>query len=156
MAKKKTSVGAFILAIVLLVVASLLPPEVKQVIESLTGIDLGGGSSYHQDTVAEGDLPNTAGTYNTAKKYLYEDVWYDHRETIYCGCEYDSSKNVDLKSCGMTALSDVSRAQKVEAEHVMPASYMGQDRRCWQEKICTDSDGEPWKAERWPILLEGI
>lgn len=24
------------------------------------------------------------------------------------------------------------------------------------ELSCTDSDGESWKAERWPILLEGI
>jgi deoxyribonuclease-1 len=145
MAKKKTSVGAFIVAIVLLIVASFLPPEVRQAIESLTGLDLGGGG-YHQDTVSEGDLPSVAGSYNTAKKYLYEDIFYDHRVTVYCGCEYDKDKNVDLKSCGMTALSGVTRALSVEAEHAMPASYMGEDRRCWQEAICTDSDGEPFKG----------
>jgi len=93
-------------------------------------------SAYAADKT---DLPNTAGSFSTAKDWLYDKVYKDHAITFYCGCKYDpKTRKVDLKSCGLEALSDVKRAQRIEAEHVMPAHHFGQSRECWRntEKVC--------------------
>lgn len=144
MAKKKTSVVGFLITLAALILFSFLPQDLQDLIKSLVGVQTeqsGGGMS-----AATSGLPDTAGTYETAKKYLYEDIHGDHRVTLYCGCEYDRDKDVDLKSCGMSALSSVSRATRVEAEHVMPASYFGDGLDCWEQELCTDSDGEKFKG----------
>ncbi|MBK1723850.1 deoxyribonuclease I [Thiocystis violacea] len=91
-------------------------------------------------------LPTTAGSFSTAKDYLYNKVYFDHRETFYCGCRYSDKGAIDLGSCGLTSLSSVSRARRVEAEHVFPAAQFGQSRQCWREpkafKECSKDNGE--------------
>ena len=77
---------------------------------------------------ADPDLPNTAGSFTGAKRDLYEKVYHDHRMSFYCGCSYDERRRVDLASCGMTDLADEPRAQRIEAEHVFPASQFGNFR----------------------------
>lgn len=72
-------------------------------------------------------------TFPAARKLLYEKVYRGQRETFYCGCDYSRSQQVNLRSCGLTALAGHDRAQRVEAEHVFPASQFGQSRRCWRE-----------------------
>lgn len=57
-------------------------------------------------TAPPGNLPNTPGSFETAKKVLYTQVYADHRVTFYCGCRYDASKCVDLARCGLEALAD--------------------------------------------------
>jgi deoxyribonuclease-1 len=89
------------------------------------------------------DLPNTAGSFSTAKKWLYDKVYKDHAVTFYCGCKYNpKNRRVDLKSCGLEALANVKRAQRIEAEHVMPAHHFGQSRQCWRkpDKVCPGKD----------------
>jgi hypothetical protein len=34
------------------------------------------------------DLPTTAGSFSTAKDWLYEKIYYDQPKTFYCGCDY--------------------------------------------------------------------
>ncbi|MEE4380252.1 MAG: endonuclease [Candidatus Competibacteraceae bacterium] len=80
-----------------------------------------------------GTLPKTAGSFNTAKKWLYEKVYYDHRLTFYCGCQYSEGHQVELSSCGVTPRKNADRAQRIEAEHVFPASQFGNFRQCWRE-----------------------
>jgi deoxyribonuclease I len=85
------------------------------------------------------DLPNTAGSFSTAKRWLYERVYYDRPVTFYCGCRYNTNtKETDLASCGVTPRKNADRAGRVEAEHVMPAHHFGQSRLCWRqpEKVC--------------------
>lgn len=93
-----------------------------------------------------GNLPNTPGTFTAAKKALYDRVYFDHRITFYCGCAYDADRRIDLASCGLEALADKPRAQRIEAEHVFPAAQFGNFRACWRAPKdfpeCAKSDGK--------------
>ncbi|MBK1648917.1 endonuclease [Rhabdochromatium marinum] len=85
-------------------------------------------------------------SFPAARKVLYEQVYRGQRTTFYCGCRYDRSQQVDLRSCGLDELSNNNRAQRVEAEHVFPASQFGQSRPCWQKpnnfSACRISGGD--------------
>jgi deoxyribonuclease-1 len=93
-----------------------------------------------------GHLPNTPGTFTAAKKALYDRVYFDHRITFYCGCAYDADRRIDLASCGLEALADKPRAQRIEAEHLFPAAQFGNFRACWRSPKdfpeCAKSDGK--------------
>ena len=39
--------------------------------------------------IGECMLPDTAGSFTTAKNWLYDRVHFDHMTTFYCGCDYD-------------------------------------------------------------------
>ena len=75
------------------------------------------------------NLPATAQSFETAKKWLYERVYYDHPKTFYCGCDYARNPGqpgqVNLQSCGLKPRQDPTRAQRLEAEHVFPAAQFG-------------------------------
>lgn len=92
-----------------------------------------------------GNLPNTPSTFTAAKKVLYDQVYADHRVTFYCGCAYSPDRQIDLASCGLTALADKPRAQRIEAEHLFPAAMFGNFRPCWRSPgdfpACAKSDG---------------
>jgi deoxyribonuclease-1 len=79
-----------------------------------------------------GNLPNTSSTFTAAKKVLYEQIYHDHRTTFYCGCAYSPDRKIDLASCGLTALADKPRAERIEAEHLFPAAQFGNFRPCWR------------------------
>ncbi len=91
-------------------------------------------------------MPKTAGSFQTAKRWLYEKIHPEHRRTLYCDCTYDEEQKIDLTSCGLEALTEISRAHRVEAEHVVPASRMGNKLPCWIEPLCTRSSGKPFKG----------
>ncbi len=120
--KKKTtlSTGAVLIVIVIGVLGMILrnnhvsPPE---------SVDLSG-------------LPKTAKTFSTAKKRLYKKIYYDHRESIYCGCSYSEKRKVNHRSCGYKARGDAKRAKRIEAEHIVPASWIGKGRSCWTDTNC--------------------
>lgn len=84
-------------------------------------------------TSQSAQLPQTAGTFETAKRWLYDRVYFDQRETLYCECPYTETRQVLLAECGMQTLGTISRAKRVEAEHVFPASQFGNFRQCWRE-----------------------
>jgi deoxyribonuclease-1 len=79
-----------------------------------------------------GNLPKTPSSFESAKRVLYEQVYADHRVTFYCGCTYSPERQVDLASCGLEALADKPRAQRIEAEHIFPAAQFGNFRACWR------------------------
>lgn len=85
-----------------------------------------------RSTPPPGNLPNTPSTFTAAKKALYDQVYFDHRVTFYCGCRYDADRQIDLASCGLQALADKPRAQRIEAEHIFPAAQFGNFRPCWR------------------------
>ena len=91
----------------------------------------------HQTTARPAGLPDTAQSFETAKKWLYEKVYYDHPKTFYCGCDYVRTSGqpgaINLRSCGVTVRQDSERAQRLEAEHVFPAAQFGNFRLCWRE-----------------------
>jgi deoxyribonuclease-1 len=78
--------------------------------------------------------------FNQAKK-LARGLHSGHSKTFYCGCNYDSANNlVDLQSCGYRPKKDTKRANRVEWEHIMPASYFGKQLSCWNNKLCCNED----------------
>lgn len=95
--------------------------------------------------VPAGELPRTAASWTLARRTLYERVHHDRRETLYCGCACDTDNRVDPASCGLHELSGNSRAERVEAEHMFPASRFGNFRQCRREPeafpACTTSGG---------------
>jgi deoxyribonuclease-1 len=73
-------------------------------------------------------------------KRLLADIHHEigHLETLYCGCPYErttaSGGDVDRRACGLEARKNEARSDRIEWEHVVPASWMGSMRPCWQLK----------------------
>jgi len=94
-----------------------------------------------------------AGSFSTAKKWA-ESIYSDHRTSFYCGCIYSAGKVVDKASCGYSPRKPFTRsgkvnkrANRIEWEHVLPASLMGQQLACWgsargQYEQCVKSNGK--------------
>ncbi len=58
-------------------------------------------------------------------------IWADHRESFYCGCTFDKHLSVHHASCSYTPI-DKRRAKKIEWEHLVPVSWFGHHRSCWE------------------------
>lgn len=87
-------------------------------------------------------------TFSSAKKIAFN-LFEPHKMTLYCGCKYDSDKNVDLISCSMNAATSIARAHRIEWEHMMPAEHFGRSHSCWTEKICTNKKtGKAYKGRK--------
>ncbi len=87
--------------------------------------------------------------YSVSRKLMYSDVFFDHRETLYCGAAYDVHREVKLPD-GFVIHSHASRANRAETEHIVPAENFGRTFREWREgdPICVHSDGTPFKGRR--------
>jgi len=98
------------------------------------------------EPVPPGHTPRTAGSFGTAKNQLYNRIYRGHRKTFYCGCDYDSGERTSLGSCGLESYAGQTRADRVEVEHVFPASQFGNYRKCWRNPAsfpeCRQADGD--------------
>lgn len=100
-------------------------------------------------------------SFDRAKKALYTQVYPSRGFTVYTGCAWhikNNKKVVDLESCGLQDAfpkKQMARAKRLEAEHVLPASWMlkknGKWRPCVAEakqkgekprEYCQDHDPE--------------
>lgn len=91
-------------------------------------------------------------TFADAKRLLREQVYADQNlaatpGSLYCGCQWDwtgtSGGRMRLNSCGYRIRALQVRAQRLEWEHIVPASWLGRQRQCWQQggrQNCTDND----------------
>lgn len=85
----------------------------------------------------------------SAAKKIASAIFKAHRQTLYCGCAYSSKNKVDLSSCNMQGAQAISRAHRVEWEHMMPAEHFGRSHPCWKEKICINKKtGHSFKGRR--------
>jgi deoxyribonuclease-1 len=102
-------------------------------------------------------VPQTPGSFTTAKKRAME-ITADHRQTLYCGCDFTEDGDLKPDRCGyvprnfFTGSGNVNlRAMRVEWEHVVTAHRMGKDRQCWNNKTefptCQRSSGS-WLSSR--------
>ena len=89
--------------------------------------------------------------FDQARQALRDFVYYDRNDDgdFYCGCSWDWTTNtggrVDLASCGYDVRTQQARAERIEWEHVVPASALGQNRQCWRNggrENCNRSDAE--------------
>ena len=76
--------------------------------------------------------------FSAAKKLLagiHEEI--GHLQTLYCACPYvrtsRSGGDIDREACGLKARKNAKRSDRVEWEHVVPASWFGSHRTCWKE-----------------------
>jgi deoxyribonuclease-1 len=93
-------------------------------------------------------------SFSKAKKLALTQVYKDHHESFYCGCSFNDKKQVDQASCGYEPRTPITRSGKenirdnrIEWEHVLPASKMGSHLACWgkerrQFPQCVKSNGK--------------
>lgn len=78
-------------------------------------------------------------TFDQARQALRDYVYFDRSDDgdFYCNCDWQWTTNtggqVDLLSCAYEIRSQATRAQRIEWEHVVPASMLGQHRQCWRD-----------------------
>lgn len=145
---------SLIVALVAVAAAGLfgidLPPE----LERFLGVETREGAPSGRDRAGRGTverppgLPATPSSFSRAKTLLYGDVYADRGTEFYCGCPFDDAGDVSFRGCGYRVRDDGERARRVEAEHIVPAYWIGYTRACWREKICTDSKGRAFKGRR--------
>ena len=107
-----------------------------------------------------GHLPgnSTNQSFNKAKKTLLRQTYADHRQTFYCGSEFDSHGKVTHAS-GYQPKGETERAFRVEWEHIVPAQSFGQSFPEWRagHPDCIDKKGRPFRgrncAEKVNILF---
>lgn len=104
--------------------------------------------------LAAAEMPAIADTYGLTKRRLFEVVLADRRETAYCGCRFDADKRPDFAGCGYVPIERDERALRVEVEHVVPASWIGQGRPCWSQRICHDRKGRAFKGRRCCLAVD--
>lgn len=78
-------------------------------------------------------------TFPQAKQVSRSSVYADRNSSgdLYCGCNWQwvgrSGGVVDMVSCGYRIRAQPNRAQRIEWEHIVPASTLGRQRLCWQQ-----------------------
>ncbi|SDR23719.1 endonuclease [Pseudovibrio sp. Tun.PSC04-5.I4] len=101
---------------------------------------------------ASGVSAQTPTSFSQAKRLLEKHIYpsQDSRETFYCGCTYNSKKQVDAESCGYTPRKSAKRGKRIEWEHIVPASRFGKPRACWTEgnAACVTKKGKSYKGRR--------
>ena len=97
--------------------------------------------------LASGNTTNDS--FNSAKRMLEHQVYFDHCVTLYCGAEFDAQKHVSLPA-GFTAAAHEKRATKVEWEHAVPAENFGRAFPEWRDghPECVNRNGKPFKGRR--------
>jgi len=69
-------------------------------------------------------------TFYESKKNL-RDIFQNHQYTFYCSCRYEHKKPV-FKTCGYKPYKNFKRANRIEWEHVVPASRFGKKFETWK------------------------
>lgn len=93
---------------------------------------------------------NTANdSYRSARRMLEQEVYYDHRVTVYCGYAFDEHRRVCLPE-GFVAPAHQGRAARVEWEHAVPAAQFGRAFRQWRDgdPVCVDRRGKAFRGRR--------
>jgi deoxyribonuclease-1 len=93
------------------------------------------------------DGNTTIQSFSKAKKLLQKEVYFDHRQTIYCNASFDAKKNITLPS-GYESSKFKKRAKRVEWEHVVPAENFGRTFTEWREGDgkCVKKNGKLFKG----------
>ncbi len=86
------------------------------------------------------------GSFPSVKKALYS---IQNEKTFYCGCEFHDGK-VNLDSCGYKVRKSETRAARIEAEHVVPASKMCGQTTAWTQghPDCITGKGQRYKGRQ--------
>ena len=84
-----------------------------------------------------------------AKKEIKQ-VYLDsgQTKTLHCGCFFDKQKQVYPNSCDITSSKLPTNDKKIILRwvHAMPLSAFAGSMNCWNQLICTKSDGSMFKG----------
>ena len=88
-------------------------------------------------------------SFSAARRMLEQDVYYDHRVTVYCGYAFDGGKRLSLPE-GFVSTKYPQRVERVEWEHAVPAEHFGRAFRQWRngDPQCVDKHGKTYKGRR--------
>ena len=102
-----------------------------------------------QSAVATAAGNQTIESYGEAKWLLYNQVYFDHRVTLYCGAKYDQDRNVFLPE-GFEIPDHFDRAYRAETEHIVAAENFGRAFTEWREGApqCVNSRGRAFKGRK--------
>ena len=64
-------------------------------------------------------------------KIILRDIFQNHQYTFYCSCSYKHKKPI-FKACGYKPYKNFKRANRIEWEHVVPASRFGKKFETWK------------------------
>lgn len=85
-----------------------------------------------------GNSEEIPSSFSKANKLALTQVYKGHHRSFYCGCSFNNKKQVDQASCGYEPRTPITRSGKenirdnrIEWEHVLPASKMGSHLACW-------------------------
>lgn len=92
-------------------------------------------------------IPHNILSFESAKSKARK-IFADHQVTFYCGCDYKNEKSIDTSKCGYIPKNGDNTQTMVQYEHIVPASTLGNNLSCWNEKICTDSKGKSFKGRK--------
>lgn len=93
-------------------------------------------------------------SYAAVKRALFEQVFAQERRTLYCDCPFDADRRLDLGACGYVSPGGGERSRRIEVDHVVPASWLGQGRPCWHKKICRDGRGKAFKGRKCCLAID--
>ena len=88
-------------------------------------------------------------SFSSAKRILLQKVYFDHPITFYCGSTFNADKRV-FHTGGYVPETNNKRANRLEWQHIVPASVFGQQLEEWREGApeCVNSNGKPYKGRR--------
>lgn len=91
----------------------------------------------------------TIESFQKAKEIALNQVYFDHRETFYCGAEIKEDKTLILPA-GFQTEKFQKRANRLEWEHVVPAENFGRAFIEWREgdPQCIDTKGKFYKGRK--------
>ncbi len=92
-------------------------------------------------------ISNAAPGNFSESKRIARKIFNEHPQTLYCGCAYNQSYQIDLSSCHMDAAKNIKRANRIEYEHMMPAENFGRQFQCWREPLC-HRNGKKYKGRK--------
>ena len=94
-------------------------------------------------------------SWSAAKNTADDQIYMNHRLTLYCGCEFvshqdsDGSGDVDPDACGLNPLPEFKQksAREIQWEHIVPASLTPvRGFACWRDRKrigkCRKTDGK--------------
>lgn len=102
--------------------------------------------AYTSNTYAQ-NLSITS--FREAKEVLLNQVYFDNRETLYCGAKFDMKKQVN-HPIGFTSKAFRKRSEKIEWEHLVPAENFGRTFSEWKDghTKCLSNKGKLFKGRR--------
>lgn len=88
---------------------------------------------------------NSNQDYRITRK-IAQNIFMDHRETLYCACSYNKHGEINNSSCSLNPKKYTRRATKMEFEHMMPMENAGRHLNCWKNKICVNKQGQRYRG----------